>query len=213
MGQAPRSAVRNASPILAEEHKSGSSSIPEADQLPPDHADHLQDIPQQQEAVSPVSRLALRWHTENLLQQYIKGIRLSPHRWVLVGDNINGASLYAVAGYDRGSSGDIRIMVSGKSLISLASMQEDPDLMLQLKGCLNLMQVSKSMHVLVIPMIHPDSERHYFYLCSCMTSGMHILGGMSSAVTPKAGISSRSPRTSACCRMHEDFLVLCALNG
>lgn len=114
-GQGPRPAVRNNSPILAEEHSSG-SSIPEADQLPSDHADHLQDVPQQQEAVSPVSRVPLRWHTENPVQQYIKGIQLSPHRWVLVGDNINGASLYAVAGYDRGSTGDIHIMVSGMGL-------------------------------------------------------------------------------------------------
>lgn len=81
----------------------------------------------------------------------------------------------------------------------------------QLQGCLDLVQVSKSMHVLVIPMIHPNSERHYFYLCSCMASGLHILGGMSSAVTPKAGTSSGSLKTSACCGMHEHFVVLRAL--
>ena len=41
------------------------------------------------------------------------------------------------------------------------------------------------MHVLVIPLIHPGGERHYFHLCSCMDSDMHMLRGMSSAVTQK----------------------------
>jgi hypothetical protein len=112
-GQGTRSAVRNGSSISAEEYSSG-SSMPEADQLPPDHADHLH-VSQQQEAVSPVSRVPVRWYNENSVQQYINGIQLSPHRWVLVGDNISGASLYAVAGYDRGGTGDIHIMVSGNS--------------------------------------------------------------------------------------------------
>lgn len=44
------------------------------------------------------------------------------------------------------------------------------------QACLITVQVSKSAHVLVIPMVHPGGERHCFYLCSCMRSGMHMLG-------------------------------------
>ena len=50
------------------------------------------------------------------------------------------------------------------------------------------MQASRSMHVLVIPMLHVNSERHYFYLCSCMDAGLRMLKGMSSALTPEAGV-------------------------
>ena len=77
-------------------------------------------------------------------------------------------------------------------------MQEIRDLMLQLQGCLNTMQVDKSMHALIISMIYPNDELQYFYLCSCMESGMHtvqhgMVGDMSSAVTAKVCIFSDPP--------------------
>ena len=116
-GQGNRSTAGRGHPTVAE-HLSSGSSIPEGDQLSPYHADQMGHDSQQQGAVSPVSRVPLRWHSTDPVQQYVRGLQLSQHRCVLVGDNIRGAYLYAVAGYDCTNTGNICIVVRSKSLIS-----------------------------------------------------------------------------------------------
>lgn len=114
-GQGSRRTAGRDHSTVVEDHRSG-SSIPEGDQLPTDHADQMRDDSQHKKAVSPVSRVPLRWHSESSVQQYAKGLQLSEHRWVLVGEDIRGAYLCAVAGYDCGTTGDICIIVWTKSL-------------------------------------------------------------------------------------------------
>ena len=63
------------------------------------------------EPASPVSRAVLRVQGESPVQQYIRVLRLSPHRWVLIGESPSGAACYAMAGYDCSRDGGISIMV------------------------------------------------------------------------------------------------------
>ena len=84
----------------------------------PEFTDQMQDETQP-EAVSPVSRIPLRWQGESPVQQYVRGLQLSQHRYVLVGDNSRGTYLYAVAGNDCSNIGDICIMVRTESPASL----------------------------------------------------------------------------------------------
>ena len=72
---------------MAEDHSSG-SSIPEGDQPPPHYADQMGDDPQQREAVSPVSGVPHRWQSNNPVQQFIRGLQLSQHRCMLVGEAV-----------------------------------------------------------------------------------------------------------------------------
>ena len=116
-GQGNRSTASGDHSPVTEDRSSG-SSIPEGYQLSPDYADQMEHDSQQKAAVSPVSRVPLRWHSNNPVEQYVRGLQMSQHRCVLVGDNIRGAYLYAVAGYDCTNTGNICIVVRSKSLIS-----------------------------------------------------------------------------------------------
>ena len=54
--------------------------------------------------MSPISTVPLRWRTGTPMQLYVRGLQLSQYRCVLVGDNVRGAYLYVVAGYDRNNT-------------------------------------------------------------------------------------------------------------
>ena len=71
------------------------------------------------EPVSPVSRGVMRLQGESSLQQYIRVLRLSPHRWVLVGESPSGAACYAMAGYDCSRDGGISIMVIARLFVDM----------------------------------------------------------------------------------------------
>ena len=134
MGQGHRSVAGGSHSIVAEDHSSG-SSIPEGDQFSPHYADQMGEDPQQREAVSPVSGVPLRWQSDNPVQQYVRGLQLSQHRCVLVGENIRGAYLYGVAGYDCTNTGDISIVVRDKRHHILPLKQKILALLLALQEC------------------------------------------------------------------------------
>ena len=52
------------------------------------------------------------------------------------------------------------------------------------------MQASRSVHVIAMPLLFLDGERHYCYICDCkdMRPGLNILRGMCSSATTKTGM-------------------------